>query len=383
MTRRCRRSITALAALLAALAGPVASADDTACSSPLPPPQVAVDLPGLLRLPDGQPVSAGDWPCQRQRLLATAQAHVYGAPGPVPDRVSARIEAERIRVEVDHGGRRVGFEATVRRPPGPGPHPVLIVVGGVAGVPDGLLMSEGIARIDFVPTQVGAETGQSRARQGAFFELYGEPVLGTGTLAAWAWGVSRLVDAIGQAGSGLRVDAVAVAGCSRYGKGALVAGAFDERIALTIPIESGSGGVPLWRAVAAGAAQPPGSAFGEQPWLGDGFGAFAGDVGRLPIDQHAILALVAPRGLLVLDNPHLGWLGADAGHASAQAAAGVYALLGAAGNLGYHGDVVDQTHCAWRAEWDEPARHAIRRHLRGIPAPDLTLVPLPARPGAR
>src|SRR5690606_41251990 len=47
----------------------------------------------------------------------------------------------------------------------------------------------------------------------------------------------------------------------------------------------------------------------------------------------------SPRGLLVLDNPHVDWLGASAGHAAVQAAADVYALLGAAGNLGYHGDV--------------------------------------------
>src|SRR5690606_34349172 len=175
-----------------------------------------------------------------------------------------------------------------------------------------------------------------------------------------------------QAGQGrLRADAVAVAGCSRYGKGALAAGAFDERIVLTIPIESGSGGVPLWRGVASGGAQPPHSAFGEQPWLADAFGAFADDVERLPIDQHAVLALVAPRGLLVLDNPHVDWLGASAGHEGVKAAAGVYALLGAQDNLGYHGDVYDARHCAWRAEWAEPARNAIRRHLHGAEADDL------------
>ncbi|MGY1409690.1 glucuronyl esterase domain-containing protein [Luteimonas sp. A611] len=367
-----RPAVFALA-LSAAFAAPAAVPPD--CATPLAPREAATGLPGLLLQPDGTRITRADWPCRRQTLRATAEAHVYGPRGPDPERVSARIEGDRIHVEVSHDGREAGFGATLRLPEGPGPHPVLIVIGGVAGVDDALLAAEGIARIDFVPTPVGAETGQSRDRRGAFFELYGEPVQATGSLMAWAWGVSRLIDAIEQAGQGLlRPDAVAVAGCSRYGKGALAAGAFDERIALTIPIESGSGGVPLWRGVVGGGAQPPHSAFGEQPWLADAFAAFANDVERLPIDQHAVLALVAPRGLLVLDNPHVDWLGASAGHAAVQAVAGVYAMLGVEGNLGYHGDVVEPRHCAWRVEWDVPARDAIRRHLHGAEADDLPVV---------
>src|SRR5690606_38462141 len=200
------------------------------------------------------------------------------------------------------------------------------------------------------------ETGTSRERRGAFYTLHDGAMDATGTLMAWAWGVSRLVDVIAAHDALLRADAVAVTGCSRWGKGALAAGAFDPRIALTIPIESGTGGVPVWRAAGEGGAQSPASAWGEQPWLGDGFAPFAQAPWRLAIDQHAVLALVAPRGLLVLDNPHVDWLGARHGHLSALAAAEVYAALGAAGNLGYHGDVADGRHCAWREEWTGPAR---------------------------
>lgn len=338
-------------------------------------------LPDPFARADGSRIAIrADWRCHRQALLRAAEEQVYGWKGPTPDRVDGTIAGDRIDVTVYHEGRGVSFGADLHLPGGPGPHPAIIVVGARAGVDDGLLAREGVARIDFVPTAVGAETGTSRARQGAFFDLYGEQVQGTGTLMAWAWGVSRIIDVVAQAGQGtLRVDAIAVAGCSRYGKGALAAGAFDERVALTIPVESGSGGVPIWRGVVSGGAQPPHSAFGEQPWLGDAFGAFADEVERLPIDQHEVLGLVAPRGLLVLDNPHVDWLGARFGHASALAGAEIYRALGVAGNIGYHSAVEDGTHCAWRGEWDAVARDAIRRHLRKEWAGDLPIVAAEAK----
>lgn len=341
-------------------------------------------LPDPFARADGSRIATrADWRCHRQALLRAAEEQVYGWKGPTPDRVDGTIAGDRIDVTVSHGGREVSFSADLRLPAGPGPHPATIVVGGRAGVDDGLLAGEGVARIDFVPTAVGAETGTSRARQGAFFDLYGEQVQGTGTLMAWAWGVSRIIDVLAQAGQGtLRVDAIAVTGCSRYGKGALAAGAFDERVALTIPIESGSGGVPVWRGVVAEGAQPPHSAFGEQPWLGDAFGAFANDVERLPIDQHEVLGLVAPRGLLVLDNPHVDWLGARFGHVSALAGAEIYRALGVGGNIGYHAAVEDGTHCAWRGEWDAAARDAIRRHLRKVQAGDLPIVAAEGKAGS-
>jgi len=383
--RSIRLSACLLALLPAAACALEAGADANApsaspdCGAELPAGRAQPGLPDPFARADGTRIStAAEWACQRRALQATAEAQVYGARGPEPERVEARIEGDTIHVNVFHAGREVAFQARLRRPAGQGPHPVMIVVGGVAGVDDALLEAEGIARIDLDPTAIGAETGTSRERRGAFFELYGEPLHGTGTLMAWAWGVSRLVDAIAAHDELLlRADAVAVTGCSRYGKGALAAGAFDPRIALTIPIESGTGGVPAWRGDGAGGAQPPSSAWGEQPWLGDGFGAYADDPSRLAIDQHAVLALVAPRGLLVLDNPHVDWLGARHGHLSVLAAAQVYAALGAPGNIGYHGDVSEPRHCAWRGEWTAPARDALRRHLLGAAAGDLPIVAAP------
>ena len=131
---------------------------------------------------------------------------------------------------------------------------------------------------------------------------------------AWAWGVSRIIDVMEQEWEkGNRIlipESVAVSGCSRFGKGSFAAGVFDARVALTAPIESGSAGVPIYRGIPGEGAQSLSSAYGEQPWLGDAFGSFTSSPTRLPIDTHELVALVAPRGLFIMDNPHIANLGA-------------------------------------------------------------------------
>jgi hypothetical protein len=183
-------------------------------------------------------------------------------------------------------------------------------------------------------------------------------------LAAWSWGVSRILDVIEQSdGSILTADAVGVSGCSRFGKGAFTIGAFDQRIALTLPIESGSGGVPIWRGLGGEGAQSPSSAYGETYWLGDAFSAFTGDVTALPVDTHAVVAMVAPRGLFIMDNPHIANLGPRSAHVAALAGAEVYRALGVLDNASYVSAVADGAHCAKRPEWAEPLRKSIRRFL--------------------
>src|SRR5690606_29630335 len=95
-----------------------------------------------------------------------------------------------------------------------------------------------------------------------------------------------------------------VTGCSRNGKGALMAGALDERIALTIPQESGAGGAVAWRVAQSLSdngknIQTLSHAAGEQPWFRESFGqTFGGNnVARLPFDHHQLMGMVAPRGL--------------------------------------------------------------------------------------
>jgi hypothetical protein len=145
------------------------------------------------------------------------------------------------------------------------------VLGGI-GADTATIQAAGAAIINYDPYAVGKEGTPRNNKQGAFYSIYGA-TSSTGLLMAWAWGVSRIIDVIAQSdGSILKADATGVTGCSRFGKGAFVIGVFDQRIALTMPIESGSAGVPIFRGIPGEGAQSLSSAYGEQPWLGDAFG---------------------------------------------------------------------------------------------------------------
>ncbi len=94
--------------------------------------------------------------------------------------------------------------------------------------------------------------------QGAFYDLYPYGEKGedqTGVLMAWAWGVSKLLDAV-YSGLGdllcLDPDASMVTGVSRWGKASAICGAFDQRICMTIPVCSGAGGLALFNYVSEG-----------------------------------------------------------------------------------------------------------------------------------
>lgn len=330
-------------------------------------------LPDPFRLASGSPVaSAADWARRREEIRHLAGQCLYGPLPAAPVSVTGTVTPGAITVRVSGNGTTAELSAGLQLPAGNGPFPAVIALRGT-GADAAVLLSCGAAVITFDPRQAGQENTGRAQKAGAFYDLFGA-ASSAGLLTAWSWGVSRIIDVIaqsasgqsasGQGGGSILRDAIGVTGCSRFGKGALVAGAFDERIALTMPVESGTGGVPAFRGAASEpGAQPPEHAFAEQPWLGDTFGEFAGDPATLPLDTHEIIGLIAPRGLLVLDNPHIDWLAARSGCVAALAGAEVYGALGARQNISYLSDVQDAAHCAARPEWAAPLRQSIRAFL--------------------
>ncbi|MFR9780897.1 cellulose binding domain-containing protein [Micromonospora sp. MS34] len=349
-----------------AVAAPV---EDDGTDCPVPQPGVLTGnpkLPDPFRKMDGTRITArSDWRCRRAEIKELAERYVYGQKPAKPAGVTGTVSSTSITVNVTDNGRSASFSAGVELPSGAGPFPAVVVLGGF-GADTTTIKATGVAVISYDPLAVGREGTARNNKQGAFYSIYGSSS-STGLLLAWAWGVSRIIDVIERSGGSiLRADATGVTGCSRYGKGAFVTGAFDQRIALTMPIESGSGGVPIFRGIPGeSGAQPLSSAYGEQPWLGDAFGSFTSNPATLPVDTHEMVAMVAPRGLFIMENPHIAWLAARSGSVAALAGAEVYQALGVGGNITYWSDVQDGNHCAGRPEWRDPLQKSIRQFLLG------------------
>ena len=321
-------------------------------------------LPDPFRRVNGTRITTkADWVCRRAEIKELAERFVYGDKPAKPPTVTGTVSSTNITVNVSANGRSASFSAGVQLPSGTGPFPAVVVVGGF-GADTATIRGAGVATISYDPLAVGREGTPRNNKQGAFYTIYGNTST-TGLLAAWAWGVSRIIDVIEASGGNiLRADAVGVTGCSRYGKGAFAIGAFDQRIALTMPIESGSAGVPALRGIPGeSGAQPLSSAYNEQPWLGDAFSQFTGNPTTLPVDQHETVGMIAPRGLFIMENPSIDWLAARSGSVAALGGAEIYKALGAGDNITYWSDVADGTHCAVRPEWRTPLQQNLQKFL--------------------
>jgi hypothetical protein len=148
------------------------------------------------------------------------------------------------------------------------------------------------------------------------------------TIAAWAWGIQRAVDYL-VTDSGVDKKRIAVVGHSRLGKAALLAAAFDERIALAIPHQAGCGGSAPSRGKVGESVKQINDRFPH--WFNGRFKEFNGCPDRLPFDQHCLVALVAPRPVLFTNAVDDTWANPEGQFEVLQAADPVYRFLGVDG----------------------------------------------------
>jgi hypothetical protein len=171
-------------------------------------------------------------------------------------------------------------------------------------------------------------------RRTRFFPAY--PGYDWGILAAWAWGVSRVADYLEADAAIDRTKLMVVTGASRYGKSALIAAAFDERL-LGAPVVTGGGGIGAYRLAGPRRSETLDLMVTKYPnWFSPRLHAFRGHREKLPFDQHWFLALCAPRPFLALEGNTDTISLPAAVRASFLGAEPVYALLGASGRLGVH-----------------------------------------------
>jgi len=349
-------------------------------------------LPIIRPLPDPFAFTEGyrstdfpSWERRRNEILHAVEQYLIG---PKPDCHDCTIAANYVpnpsnalqgtlTVNVTRNGQTMTETAAVTLPSSvSGPFPYVVGIAGATGSLPASLFTN-VAIVAFNENQVTVSDNPQPTD--GFYTLYPELCAGpkctvatnfgaggsnSGQYAAWAWGMSRLIDGIEiashQATNPLPLDTThsAVTGCSFAGKEALYDGALDERITLTIAQENGGGGAPSFRVNhEIESPAPPGAALGaagsvediddtDYHWFSGQMFQFAGNnVYKLPIDQHEVMALVAPRALLETGNTDFYWLGNGANYVSARATQRIYNEFGIGDRFGF---IIDgnHNHCA-------------------------------------
>lgn len=291
------------------------------------------------------------WERRRNEIAAEIQHYGIGQK-PAVDRkqVAAHMSGDTLFVDVTVNGETLHLQSTIMYPK-EGKAPYALMIGtSMMSLPRQLFTGKNIAIMTFHEKQVNdyGQFGRHHERGEHNFDRLYPALKDNGAYSEWAWGLSRLLDGleiVGEARTKIDMKHIGVTGCSYAGKMALMCGAFDERIALTIAQEPGGGGAAAWR-VSHTLQEVESLERTDYHWFQESMReTFSGDsVYRMPYDHHELCAMVCPRALLMLGNPDYKWLADEAGYVSMNAARRVWEQFGIADRVGY--SIVDKHgHC--------------------------------------
>ena len=337
--------------------------------------------PAVLAAFGGDPAvtTPEEWTTRRAPLLKKAfEKEVYG---PVPlelkgvevgrrvvdaDYAGGAGTLEEIDVRIGPGPDGLGFRIALALPKGAGPGakaPLLINENfcgnagtmGADALSDGGCMDEGfrasLIRLIFGKYIMEGPNAEILKRGYAYATLYAEPFAAddaaaakpqlealakllpadrapTGVVAVWAAAYGWALDVL-EADPRIDASKTAVWGHSRQGKAALLAAAFDPRIEAVIPLQPGKGGGTLTRSYAGETVKQITATYPH--WFAPAYAAYADREVDIPVDQHQLLALVAPRPIMLGNGWKDVWSDPNGSFRAALGADPVYKLLGAKG----------------------------------------------------
>jgi hypothetical protein len=323
----------------------VSDVENTGAGCTAPPLPAPAQLTNYANLPDpfgwsngsGRVKTFEEWKCRRNEIKKEIEKYEIGVKPEKPANVTATYSGGTLTVKVTENGQTLTLTSKLNIPSGTGPFPAVIGMNAATGnLPASLF--NGVIQIPYNHDQVVSYGGGSGSINSAdpYFKLY--PNTNIGKYSAWSWGISRLIDGLELVKSQINIDTkrIAITGCSYAGKMALFGGAFDERIALTIAQESGGGGVNSWRvSETIGNVEKIDNT--NYSWFMPAMKTnFQGsNIGKLPHDHHELIAMIAPRAVLILGNPDYEWLGDESGYVSARAAQEVWKAMGVPERFGF------------------------------------------------
>jgi hypothetical protein len=194
------------------------------------------------------------------------------------------------------------------------------------------VLAKGWGYAIYIPTSVQADNGEGLTEGVIGLANKGQPrkLDDWGALRAWAWGASRALDYF-ETDKSVDAKRVGIDGHSRYGKASLVAMAYDPRFAIGYISSSGEAGAKLFRHHF-GEQIGNVAGTGEYHWMAGNFLKYAGPLtdADLPVDEHELIALCAPRPVFIGAGATNGdgWVDAKGMFLAVVAAGPVYTLLG-------------------------------------------------------
>lgn len=334
------------------------------------------NLPNPFQMHDGSIISTkAEWECRRAQIIHDLEEFEVG-PKPPPPEVAASLNGNTLSVVVTTDAGSITLTSNIS---GSGP----CVAIGVDGPSS---MISGCTNVPFSANQVARQgtTGDAFQSDG-YYQVYpelwvpaGDGNAAVGNYSAWSWGVSRLIDGLEQVKDELGIDMtkIGIHGCSWAGKLALWAGALDARIALTVAQESGGGGAASWR-ISEDYEDATGSSVEDldntgwswfidwlvEPYIESGGGGKNPHL--LPHDHHELVALIAPRALILLPgDPGNTHLAPHSAYASFQAAKQVWKALGVEDHAGVVGHNQGGAHCQASQSQSQATNAFVDRFLK-------------------